>query len=190
MKIKNGFTLAEVLVCLSVIAVMYAIMIPILAKNSPKEQKVLLRKSYNTIEKVVYSMINDDKIYPDIDLGFAKSAATVDSAAAGADKFCYYFIDAINTVSEDFSTCSAKTSDGVAWKIENIKFNNANGTVYTGYSTKITADVNGDREPNCEYNSVSCTEPDKFHVLVRYDGKIQLSDTYMSNLLQSPTENK
>ena len=100
-------------------------------------------------------------------------------------KFCYYFIDSVNTISQNYSTCTAKTSDGVSWKIENVT-PASNG----GYSRKITIDVNGDKEPNCVYDSSSCPDPDTYTVFVRNDGKVKTDDTYVIELLADPTLNK
>lgn len=189
MENKKAFSLAEVLICLSVIAVIYAVMTPIMSKYMPKERKVLLKKAYVTVEKVIDRMINDDVAYPYVKQGFDHTEATTQSA--GYDKFCYYFIDSMNTVSftyknaDNSGTCSAKTSDGVSWLVDNV-----DPASYGGYSRKITVDVNGDKAPNCIYNASTCGEPDKFEVLVRRDGKLNLSDTYVSGLLANPLNNK
>lgn len=187
MQKKIAFSLSEVLVCLSVVAIMYALLTPLVAKFSPKERKVLLRKSYSTIETIVNKIINDDVVYPDISLGFADTDTA--PAPSGYNKFCYYFLDAMNTIDEDFSNCTAKSSDGVSWKITDVKFKNVDGTVYNDYSTKISVDINGDKAPNCVY-SAGCGDPDQFSVLVKYDGKIKLEDSYIKKLLENPMNNK
>lgn len=189
MKKQKAFSLAEVLICISVIAVMYALLTPMMAKYSPKEKKVMLKKSYSTIEKVIDRMINDDVAYPDIKQGFDFIEAT--SKSSGYDKFCYYFIDSMNTVEHNYrnedntGTCTAKTSDGIYWSIENI-----NPASNDDYSKKISVDINGAKNPNCAYNGSSCKDPDQYFVLVRRDGKIKLSDTYVIGLLENPTNNK
>lgn len=189
MKKKKAFSLAEVLICISVIAVMYALLTPMMAKYSPKEKKVMLKKSYGTIEKVIDRMINDDVAYPYVRQGFDYTDATTKSA--GYDKFCYYFIDSMNTVEHNYrnedntGTCTAKTSDGISWSVENI-----NAASNDGYSRKISVDINGAKSPNCSYNESSCKDPDQYFVLVRRDGKIKLSDTYVTGLLADPTNNR
>lgn len=187
MKFKKAFSLAEVLISLSVIAAMYVIMLPSMKSNAPKDTKILMRKAYGTIEKAISSMINDDSAYPYIDLGFAYTTTVKNGSY---NKFCYYFIDSLNTIEDDYSNCKAKSSDGIDWAISNVNFAlDGSGKPTDTYNTTITVDVNGNKAPNCSYSG-ACKSPDRFSVKVRYDGKIKLEDSYVIDLLKNPLNTK
>ena len=178
---KKAVTLAELIICLAIIGGVYLIVMPIIKSNAPKSDVVMLRKAYNTVEKTIHGMIFDDYAYGDAELGFANTTATAQSG--GTNKFCYYFFDSLNVHGLSADGCSAKTSDGIAWAISDVSF-----PTDGSYVTTITADVNGSKSPNCEY-SASCKAPDTFSVKVRYDGKINLEDEYVINLLENPMKN-
>lgn len=212
MKIKSAFTLAELIIALTVVATILVIMLPVLRHNTPDEKKVMIKKTYATVEKAVDLMINNDKAYPYEDLGFAYIEPTDESGSE--NKFCYYLKNSLNSVKglscpSKGSTATnhrfARTPDGALW---DISFSVPDGfstttsehpddptitveTPSTGYYTTITIDVNGSRKPNCSF-SADCSDPDTYSVLVRYDGKIKIptTDTYTINVLSNPLKNK
>lgn len=170
---KNAFTLAELIICFSIVGALSLILIPIMSKTSPNADKIMIRKAYNVIEKTISTMINDDEAYADPELGFAATTAVGDK-----NRFCYYFIDNINTVYENYEgNCTAKTSDGIQFEISNISFPvNEEGNPTNTYNTTITATTKSGTQ---------------FYVKVRYDGKIQLpNDSNIIEILENPTDNK
>ena len=62
--LKKGFTLAEMMVCLAVIMVIAAILLPSLWTHSPNKNKAMSKKTYKIIESSVYEMLNDSDNYP------------------------------------------------------------------------------------------------------------------------------
>lgn len=113
------------------------------------------------------------------------------------------------------TTVLANTTDGISWFFGGTSLGSeaANFPVdTTKYYTFIIADVNGvANAPNClddtgciatnrpVYNSTpytcGCAKPDTFVFGIRFDGKIRLgfgggTDTYLNNVLQSPTDNQ
>lgn len=139
------------------------------------------------------------------------------------NKFCYFLADKLNILGS--ATCPlasasatttnfATTSDGVIWYIylnnsdANYNFQFPLNPNY--YYTKILIDVNGTKTPNCtadingntySFNYLaSCTNPDRFIVGIRYDGKLQIgcstlpscatiTDQKVIDILSDPTNN-
>ena len=61
---KLGFTMAEMMVCLSVIAVIATILIPTIAALRPDKEKTMFKKAYQITERVVSELVNDPDLYP------------------------------------------------------------------------------------------------------------------------------
>ena len=49
---KIGFSLGELLICLGLMAVIAAMIIPAATKHVPSKNKALFKKSYHNIEKI------------------------------------------------------------------------------------------------------------------------------------------
>lgn len=100
--VKKGWTLAEILVSIAVIGVLAIIVIPLLTKDNPSRNKVIFRKSYNTLAQIVLNMINDDVNYPAT--RFDNSNPPIPrgfnyTVSAGSDnKFCSLIVNQLNTL--------------------------------------------------------------------------------------------
>lgn len=66
MKRLKGFTLSEIMVALAVIGVLVAVVTPVIMQTKPNKNKMMVKKSFYTIEQVVSSLINDEHLYPDM----------------------------------------------------------------------------------------------------------------------------
>lgn len=62
----KGFTLTELMVALAVIGILVAVVTPAIVKNRPNKNKMMVKKSFYTVEQIVNSMINDEALYPDM----------------------------------------------------------------------------------------------------------------------------
>ena len=184
----NAFSLAELLVVLSILSVLFLIGVRTLRSKSPQVMGANLRKAYANLERVVSYLVNDSGYYSHDD-GFAD--LTVISSEGTSNKFCYWFKNVLN-VSEDFGCPQngdtgtvkiAKSADGAIWYFSPASFvmNSSN------YDNKMIVDVNGEKEPNCLSNTLcstykptgyqcECDSPDTFIFGVRYDGKIDVSN--------------
>ncbi len=69
---KRGFTMAEMLVCLTIISVIATILVPTLGRIKPHKEKTMFKKTYQIAERVIYELVNDPELYPttDINAGF------------------------------------------------------------------------------------------------------------------------
>ena len=62
--LKNGFTLAEMLICLGLIAAVVAIMIPAVTVKKPNKNRALFRKSYYNFERIISELVNEEEVFP------------------------------------------------------------------------------------------------------------------------------
>lgn len=68
LRLKSGFTLAEVLITIGIIGVVAAMTIPVLVNNTQgKENQALLKKAYSTLSQALLAMENDTgmKVLPE-----------------------------------------------------------------------------------------------------------------------------
>lgn len=206
-KNRNGFTLAEVLVTLTILGVIAAILIPAITKTTPNSQKVMFKKAYNILEQAVDFLINDDILYPNEtgQSGFNYATDTTGDSTTN-NKFCYHLaqkLDVLGAIACPNTTTAtitkfATTAEGIDWYIFPGAATAAGQFPLTGnvYTTRIVVDVNGSKLPNCLSDSncatikpvppdpvhtCGCAAPDTFIIGIRFDGKIRAG---MSN----PTE--
>jgi prepilin-type N-terminal cleavage/methylation domain-containing protein len=216
---KKGFTLAEVLITLGILGFIAVMLLPTIQKITPSTEKLLFKRSYTTLAKVVSSLINDDMHYPadetdtyessaiEVQEGFHFIDTNGVTVPANTNKFCYLFADSLNTVgtvsctetvgAEDTGTF--KTTDGANWWIytpaTQFRLNN------TVYETLITMDINGTgKGHDCSFvafsnpTTTACATnviPDIYQVGVRFDGKLRLhpDDDAAIEILSDPTDN-
>ena len=62
--IKNGFTIAEMLICLAIIAMVIALVIPAAMSKKPNRNKAMFRKAYYNLERAVGELVNDESTFP------------------------------------------------------------------------------------------------------------------------------
>lgn len=122
---------------------------------------------------------------------------------ANTDKFCYLFSQELSTAgTPDCSysgtprTGSFTTTDGIVWSIPlPADFTPVSRTSYK----QILIDINGpSKQPNCgdtgdSSGFTACPAgvmADKFHLGVRYDGKISITDANAAKILLNPTVNQ
>ena len=195
-KLKKGYTLAEVLVVLALLGILATILLPAVSQIRPNKNKSMFKKAYYVAERIVYELVNDDDLYPLVEgktVGFDNTVKVPynGSTFEGTTKFCQLFAKKINTVS-NASSCIATnaaptgsgtyktptfvSTDGVAWYVPISNFS-ATQTIYV--------DTNNEQKPNCEYNSSSCKDPDIFRIKVQADGKMYVDGTKEVEYLQS-----
>lgn len=160
---QKGFTLAEVVLSIVILGMLSAILIPVIRKALPDNNKVMFRKSYSVLEAAISDMINDDQAYPATKNGFSNTDITGTVVPSGFDKFCYLLGEELNLqpvaaagADDSGAVCPLsgigyfRTSDGVDWFIyDSAKFLPISTTDDSAYSTRIVIDVNGkNTDPN------------------------------------------
>ena len=209
LKSKNAFTLAELMVTLTVCAFLAALLLPAIAYIRPDKNKVLFKKAYYVAERMVYELVNDEDFYPTTGetVGFANTGmASYLGYTYGGDtepdqksKFCKLFARKVNTETDEvncddshsepnltgssgtFKEPSLITTDGIAWYLPYSKFDKTTGDT----SETIYVDINNETGPNCVYNATTCQRPDIFTIYVEPDGKMFVTGEKEKEYLRS-----
>lgn len=192
MKIKNGFTLAEILITLAIIGVISALVLPSLINSTPNREQIMLKKAYYLASRNINELINDEELYPERESetisGFSNvniNDQTADGREAmfhgerysGDSKFCNLFAARMNirgnincgeTVSLD-NGGNFQSADGIVWSMPIGNFNR--GSEVNQSFQNIQIDVNGTAGRNC-FEGAGCTIPDRFTIQVNRLGRI------------------
>ena len=185
----KGFTLAEVMVALAVIGVLVAVVTPAIMKTKPNKNKMMVKKTFYSVEQIVSSLINDAKLYPDYTdgcddgddttvcyYGFDDTTATSyeGTSYSGDDKFRGLFKAKLNVSRTDSDNSYIfYTNDGVKWDLSSAK----GWAQADADDTKpITIDVNGDGAPNCRQSAEGCsaTNFDQYIINIQTNGKLSI----------------
>lgn len=186
-KMKNGFTLAETLITLTVIGIVASVTIPMLSSSRPNRERVMLKKAYATISRVIAELAQDKDKYPKFsDTGFYSYENRNDAT---------YFR---NNIKEKLNTMETRTitqdqefytTDGIYWFIPDTNWG-LNPTV------TIWVDVNGEQRlngagyrmtkngPDC-FESESCPLPDRFEIEIDSEGDIKVIGNKAKEYLSS-----
>lgn len=198
---NNAFTLTELLVALGVVAILCAILMPVIFNLIPNQNTIMAKRAYYTVQTIVSELINDEACYPDKTssvtdrkIGFDDGAGTAnclkwdETYINGGDqntKFRTLFLDKLGMDHVANNTVFS-TSDGINWVFANTSFSTA---ATNGGSTSLYIDVNGDEKPNCSngkgYSQLGttgtdCTKRnsgfDQFHITIYGNGKVEIDN--------------
>lgn len=61
---KNGFTLSELMIALTVLGLLCAALLPAILRTTPNQNKIMMKRAYYTTANVVSDMINNPNLYP------------------------------------------------------------------------------------------------------------------------------
>ena len=100
-KILKGFTLAEVMIVLTVIGILAGILIPVANNSRPDENVMKFKKAHATLMNVVHELVTSDKYFKNGDLGLKANGELT-----GRSDFCLAFADVLSTkkVNCDYET--------------------------------------------------------------------------------------
>lgn len=183
---KKAFTLSEMLVCISIMAVLVVLFLST-TRAKPNSNMVMFRKAYNITSTNVYEILQSAAYYETGLLSeLAKTSEKVeDEYPQGDSKFCKIFASFINTAGDidcsKGSSPSFTTLDGIAWYLPP----KTTSGKFTG-KEKITVDVNGTENlPNCKEGDANCDNPDIFDIEINKYGKISIPGTIAQQYLQN-----
>ena len=95
-RILKGFTLAEVMIVLTVIGVLAGILIPVANNSRPDEKVMKFKKAHATLANVIHELVTSDKYYAGGDLGVRPDGTIIDGTHAGDyTYFCNSFADVV-----------------------------------------------------------------------------------------------
>ena len=95
---KKAFTLAEIVIVLSVIGVLTAILLPVARNAMPNKKVMKFKKGHETLSRVISELVYSDKYYLAGDLGVKLNGDELDGTHEGdTTYFCNTFSDLIQT---------------------------------------------------------------------------------------------
>lgn len=183
---KFGFTLAEVLISLTIIGVVAAMVAPTISKITPNKDKVMVIKAYKALSDTCRLLINEPGFYLNAaTAGFEDTEVPYipeyndETKYSGNNKFCNLLMDNMHTYSKTASsngTGSWTTVDFLSWKCE-----------YSSGTAKITLDIDDENSDSCYYSS-TCKSPDlylfnvsKYGIVTAHDDD-KLTQVYLKNM--------
>jgi len=105
---KKAFTLAEVMIVLTVIGVLTAILLPVARQSMPDENLMKFKKAHNTLGTVIRELVTSDKYYLDGDLGVRANLNQIDGTHDGDyTYFCETMADILNAKKVECSEVDA-----------------------------------------------------------------------------------
>lgn len=203
MKRFKAFTLAELMVAMAVIGILVAIVTPAVVKTRPNKNKMMVKKTFYTTENIVSSLINDERVYPDMrDLCYDGGESTDDEVycawgfdyttqvnyegtdVGGNTKFRDLFVNKLNVKQADATNSTYYTNDGVKWVLSgtngawtsektSVGTFDAHGNDTAGMGT-ITIDVNGDEGPNAPCTADN-EDCDQYEIQLLANGKMRIN---------------
>lgn len=93
---RKAFTLAEIMIALTVIGVITSILLPVAFNNVPNENVMKFKKGNATLAKVINELVTSEKYYKDGDLG----SRTNDELEYDAHYFCSTVADVVSVKNE------------------------------------------------------------------------------------------
>ena len=125
-KNSKAFTLAEIMIVLTVIGILTAILMPIAIQSAPDENVMKFKKANATLGTVIRELVNSDRYYLDGDLGTRADGTVIDGTHAGdVTYFCQTLSEVLNTKKVACSSANC-TGDGCAF----VQFGTKSGNNY------------------------------------------------------------
>lgn len=87
MRKNSAFTLAEIMIVLTVIGILTAILLPVAFQATPDEKVMKFKKANSTLGTVIRELVNSDRYYKDGDLG-TKADGTIVKGTDNQRYFC------------------------------------------------------------------------------------------------------
>ena len=197
-KIK-GFTLAELLIALTVVGVTATMTVPVLEKATMTGDEKLHQKASQQIEQIVAEMYDDNNLYKNKNEGFRNTDTATDKeiSFSGNDKFCKIFASKFEEVDVSSVKChnpsvlengqinnlepSFVSSDGISWYLPSSNFSDGNSVIYIDVNGKSSGsncelDSSDKNYPNNKYCASTKNIADRMKYYVNDNGTIGLTN--------------
>lgn len=107
MKRLKAFTLAEVMIAMTVLGVLIAMVLPVIMDSMPNQNKMMVKKAFYVTENTVQDLINDSNLYPDnssfCNTKYDESGTAIPGTGI-TNTDCYFGFDDINKVDNNGET--------------------------------------------------------------------------------------
>lgn len=194
----KAFTLTELMIALAVLGILIAVVTPAIMKARPNKNKMMVKKTFYTTEKIIGNLINDEVLYPDkrdsctpvydadnCKWGFDdESSVTFEGASyTGNTKFGNLFMEMLNVKQiDDADEIKFYTNDGAYWDLSGTmgawetdekvgKFTDASPDSGMG-TIKIVVDGEKDRQTECTEHVADCNT---YEVQLLANGKLRIN---------------
>jgi len=190
---KFGFTLAELLVALTIVAVASALMAPAITNIMPDKYKTRVLKYYSMVANATNDMLDNELIYYAGNVGdegnWAPSCIGLECTSqpiiapynnglyTGSDKYKNILVDMLNL---ERSGANYVTPDGTVWNFS------TQAIPQNGLTTTITLNFVSDRG-NCNDVFPTCDNPHVFRFRVNRGGDVFAGDAMTDAYLRNPT---
>lgn len=186
-KINKAFTLAEVVVSMSILIIVTAMVIPTVRRAMPNTDAIKFKQVYQGVLMTINSMLADARIYPDV-RGFGDTSAATDSLGisyANETKFQDFFISKLNVIDDNVDTGGGEFVYGV-WEdgtpVTDTEFKCVKVNTGSVFCLPPDVDVLNPRRPNSDaavYVRVYLQDEDfserkAFFIAVRSNGRVYL----------------
>lgn len=209
---KNGFTLSELIISLSVVAVASALMMPTISKLIPDRNKTKVITTHSKLVSATDNILDNNMIYYCVDSELLRglscdnkpyTSVLNDDKFAGKDKYENLIANELGLIEDDglADNFRWKATDGSFWRFERgcieegvftLNNNDCSTTNTLGY--RVTVDLNGTKNPNRIYGQNDETKPDRFRFRVDNYGGITAEDAltaaYLKNSMKSTSAKK
>jgi len=182
---KLGFTLAEIMIVLSVIAVLTAILLPAARNATPNEDLMKFKKGHLALVNVINELVNSDKYYYEGMLDTKPNGQWVDSPTY----FCETFADVIGNVKS--VDCKDDKYGSTVGYHQNAQWDvNGGGTIWGDMKYKDTicktqAPITGNQIVLSDGTAYYMTSPGNYFGLMHNSANTSLFRYYKTNGLYS-----
>ena len=94
---KNAFTLAEIMIVLTVIGALSAILLPVAFHGTPDKNVIKFKKGHSVLYKAIKELVTSDKYFYEGDLGLRYDKKQLTSTDHIREYFCTSFADVLST---------------------------------------------------------------------------------------------
>jgi len=135
-KRKIAFTLAEIMIVLTIIGVLTMILLPIANHSRPDENVMKFKKADTTLKNVIHELVTSDKYFCNGDLGLKADCTTkVANTEEMGSYFCKTFADLLSAKEVNcMGYNDSRTASNAIWLLSNEAYS----SVPTGSAVKRT----------------------------------------------------
>ena len=190
---KFGFTLAELLISLAIVAVASALMVPAFNNIMPDKYKTRVLKYYSMVANATNDMLENEALYYEVNnargvpcIGLECDGVPLvppynNAQFSGLTKYRNILVDMLDLQQVGDSTY--ESPDGTKWFFRNVPIVNQ-GMVTT---IRLTFDSKDNNNDNCSFTRNTCENPNVFRLKVNREGNVSAGDAMTDAYLHNPT---